>query len=159
MLPLLFFIHSASAVTYNLTFCGRYDVAYDDASGSFHDDYVTSSGTYPARGARITVTRNSDGAVMRDAYTSDSGSTPGCLTSTVALDSTQTYNLKIWSRASVSGNTVYVYNDDTSFGISGYGRPGTPPHRREPTPSRRRRTESGTSPTRPGTPFGVGTRG
>lgn len=121
MLALL--IAAAQAATYNVTFCAEYDVVYSDAD-SYGDDYVTTDGTYPARGARIKVTRNRDGAVIHDGFAQDSGASAGCLSSALALSSTETYDVKVKSYASVNGNTLYVYSDDTVFGIYGYG-PGS----------------------------------
>lgn len=117
----LFMAASAWASPYNVTFCAKYDVVYTDAS-SYGDDYVTTNGVYPARGARIKVVRNSDGYVVYDGFSQDSGTTPGCIPA-LSLVVGQTYNVKVQSYASVNNNTLYVYDNNGAFGlgISGYG--------------------------------------
>lgn len=124
MLALVVTVATAFAASYNITFCADYDVAYDDADASFGDDYITTDTTYPARGARLKVVRNSDGYVMRDSFMTWDGATPGCQSTAVALDSAETYDVKVKSYASVNGNTLYVYSDDVAWGIYLYG-PGT----------------------------------
>lgn len=90
---------------------------------------MTTDTTYAARGARIKVIRNSDSYVVYDGFTLDSGASAGCTVAGLNLDSTETYNVKVKSYASVGGNTLYVYDDDTtpavySHGPSTYSPPG-----------------------------------
>lgn len=111
----------AFGTTYNVRFCAEYDVSYDDADPSFGDDFVTSNGTYPAAGAYIKVIRNSDSYVMRYEATEEKGVNAGCFSSTLAVESTQQYSVKVKSIASIDGNTIHVYTDDSTWGVYSYG--------------------------------------
>ncbi len=125
MLGLLLAATAAHATLYSLTFCAQYDVTYDDADSGYGDDYVKQDTTYVAQGARLVVTRNRDGLVMRDAYMEWEGASAGCQTSTLTLASSDVeplgYDVKVHSKASVNGNIVYVHPDDSSLGRYAYG--------------------------------------
>jgi len=95
--------HASSA---SVIFCASYQVAY--TGNTAHDDYITSNGDQLARGAKIKVTRNSDSSVISNAY---SNSATGC-SSSITLDTGESYTVKIIADALINGNTIQVKNTD-----------------------------------------------
>lgn len=119
MLALLLATTPALAATYNVDVCARYDVNLVDADVSVGDDHFTSDTTHPAWGALVVVVEVGGPGVYAD-YAEDAGSSAGCIP-TLALDSTKTYSIKVHSRASIAGNTVYVWTDTTETTLSQFG--------------------------------------
>jgi hypothetical protein len=110
MLALLL-LPEARASQYLVKFCAEYSIDFDDADASVGDDYFISNDTdRPARGAMVRVRRNSDNFDMYYNYTSWDGATPGC-TGTLVLDSGDSYQVSMQSRALVNGNYVNLYVD------------------------------------------------
>lgn len=112
-LSLLFASAHAHAAGTWVQVCGEYSVDYDDARSAVGDDYWTHNGDKTARGVRMKVTRNSDGAQMYYGYTAYTGVSAGC-SPMMILDTSQTYRVRLYSEARVGGNTIVVRNNDTS---------------------------------------------
>lgn len=103
---------------YQVKFCGWYRLSFaDDVAslpvGSAPYDYWTTNDDRRALGAKIKVIRNSDRAVVREAFTPWTGVDIGCAPS-VSLSSTESYEVRINATAEVNGNTIKVRNDDVN---------------------------------------------
>jgi hypothetical protein len=97
-------------------FCGQYAVDYDDASTTIGDDFFTDNTPKPARGAKINVTRNSDGVCLYCDFTPYDGADAGC-TPKVAMSPNETYTIKMLASASVAGQSITVGPDDAVNGV------------------------------------------
>src|SRR5262245_5868513 len=105
-------------VWYHVKFCGWYRLSFADdmASlpvGSASYDYWTTNDDQRARGAKIKVIRNSDRAVVHEAFTPWTGVDIGC-TLSLTLNSAESYEVRIYSTGNVNGNTITVKNDDVN---------------------------------------------
>lgn len=95
----------------NATICVDYAVDYADA-GTVDDDWFTDNSDVDAAGVRIQVVRNADNVVVFDDYAADAGISIGCVTAT-ALDPVS-HRIRVLTEASVNGDTLKVWNNDTS---------------------------------------------
>ncbi|MEZ4237925.1 MAG: hypothetical protein R3F59_17625 [Myxococcota bacterium] len=105
---LLAFTEAAHASPAYVAFCASYQVSY--TNNTAHDDYFTSNANKLAIGARIKVTRNSNGAVIFDDY----ADLVGC-TGYVTLDSATSYEVKIVGEAYIGTNTIKVKDSGGSL--------------------------------------------
>lgn len=113
---LLLLASSALATNYSVKFCAEYSTDYVDADAAVGDDYFVSNADRVVRGAALKVTRNSDLYDVFFYYTDDSGTNAGC-TSTLTLDSGQSYKVSVQSLAYINGNTIEVWDDHGSPSI------------------------------------------
>ncbi|NLH49205.1 MAG: hypothetical protein GX444_11460 [Myxococcales bacterium] len=97
---------AARATDYNVTFCFKYEIDYDDAQGG---DYWTDDYDKPARGIYVKITRNSDGATMFQDWTdSDDGCAP-----TLVLSTNRHYTITAYLMAKLSNdNSIFVKSDE-----------------------------------------------
>ena len=113
LLLLALFPAPAAAATYDVRFCAEWDISFEDATSGYDDYYTDNSTDMPARGARMKVVRVSDGYVMYDGYTDDSGSLAGC-TDLLTLDESKKYDVHVTSKTYVNGNYVKVWDDEST---------------------------------------------
>jgi hypothetical protein len=92
--------------------CARYAVDYADADAAVGDDYLTDNDEVLASGVRIQVVRNSDSAIVFDGNADDGGADDGCVAVTGLT--TTNYSVRVLSTAEVAGNTLKVWNNDSS---------------------------------------------
>ena len=109
---LLALTQTAQATTYNVRFCIQWDILFADSDESGFDDYFNTNSHKDALGAYYYI-KIAGGAGITTGYAAESGYYAGC-TSVVALDSGVQYDVYVYSKAEVNGNTVYVYDEDTS---------------------------------------------
>jgi len=100
----------AQAATVLVKVCAKYTVDFEDADTGVGDDVLTSTAPVPARGVGIAVLNGS--SFVTSGYAQVDGSNVGCLGS-VALLVGHSYNIYVYSEASINGNTVTVHDNDT----------------------------------------------
>lgn len=108
-------------VWYHVKFCGWYRLSFADdmaslPTGSAPYDYWTTNNDQRARGAKIKLIRNSDRAVVHEAFTPWTGNDIGC-TPSLTLNSAESYEVRIYSTASVNDNTITVKKDDVNKAV------------------------------------------
>jgi hypothetical protein len=111
ILGLMLVESSASAQVVPVTFCAKYKVNFGDANPAIGDDEFVTNANKKARGVRVQVI---GGPTTLNYYTADTGSNAGC-TPGMALDSAQTYDVRIYSEAEVSGVHLRVESDSGSL--------------------------------------------
>lgn len=100
------------AFAIDVELCARYAVDYADADAAVGDDYLTDNDEVLASGVRIQVVRNSDSAIVFDGNADDGGADDGCVAVTGLT--TTNYSVVVLSTAQVAGNTLKVWNNDSS---------------------------------------------
>lgn len=108
------------AATYNVTFCFNYDAQFGDASSAVGDDFFTSNAVRRARGIYYEVYDVTPRTLLYHGYTPWDGASTGC-TDPFPLDSGKWYDAVGTSIASVNGNYLKVYDDDSTPSLYGFG--------------------------------------
>lgn len=118
MISAMLLFGNAWATTYTVDVCAELTTNFVDAGGSNGDDYILTN-RQKAIGAHIRVARL-DGTplpipiTIADYWAGTSGTGAGCIPITLALDSTKTYRVSVYSEALVNGQTIEVYDDSTT---------------------------------------------
>ncbi|MES2641998.1 MAG: hypothetical protein V4850_21110 [Myxococcota bacterium] len=111
LLALLAWSDLAYATNYNVRFCMNWTVDFGDVGGG--DDFFTTNGARVARGTYWEVRNAADNSLLYSGYAVASGTNEGCTPTTLPLNSSVDYDVLLYSKAYVNGNTIVVY-DDTS---------------------------------------------
>lgn len=102
----------ALATSYNVRFCMEWDVQFDDTDPSPKDDYFNTNDPEPALGAYYEV-KTTGGIPVAAGYAAESGTQQGCTTE-MTLNSSMAYDVKVFSKTNIGGNTVVLYDEDTT---------------------------------------------